>query len=342
MKNAAPKIPKDSLKSLMDFQGATITRKEATVENLKGDIYRLREDARRYRAEAHSMSVTLKDIIAKLKSLKADRDPEKEKEKSLDIWSSLWRHSMVEKVNLRGAAVDITTKLLFQDIRKEAGSELKRRVCLGSFLITFSLDITRVYIRNLTFPSARDTWAISGYVPCMGEWQDDFMRAFREKDYMAVIDLCFHFIRAADTDGGAYMRSHEWAKENRTLVKKDDEYDVGEYIVCTGKVDREYDTLMCVGKVSSPGNALVRPRVDFKALSTGVVNRYSLVVEPELCMKITKEQYDSCNVMEKLPERKKATVTNETLLKKVDKLENGSTHADVMALVEKLTGQHKV
>ena len=156
--------------------------------------------------------------------------------------NSLLRHKWIAGIRQDGYSLIVTTRLLFTDIRKEAGSREVGRVCIGAYELQLRYDATQSLIRNLLFTS-RYHWATtsgnSGYVtPCLGEWKAVLLKA---PDTYTLVDTFLHYLRDTN-DASAYIKSHDW-RDGR--VSQFNQLVVGGYVVTL----KDYQDAPIRGKV---------------------------------------------------------------------------------------------
>jgi hypothetical protein len=127
----------------------------------------------------------------------------------------LEKHAYCAKVFIENEHVSVITHPIFTDIRKEAGTQASERTLLGIYRVNIRGE-NAIEVKNLTF-SHRPHWATQGgNIPrllCLGEWQKEIARAFKEGNFAVVFDTVIHLLKAANQDDAAYTRSHLWKLE---------------------------------------------------------------------------------------------------------------------------------
>lgn len=217
------------------------------------------------------------------------------------------KHTLIESVTVTANTIQVTTRLLFANIRKEAGSDVKRRTCLGAYRICIPLNPhDTVSIEALVF--SNDHWSISRNIPCLGDWQIE-LHNYREKhDFYGVIDMFTRYLRASDDDGSAYLRSHVWRKDRvaKASLKK------GDYVVVTHPDPTFLGRVAIVTDVSS---------IILVTNKAGSHWQWS----PSNLRKISKEQYESGDTI---------AIPKDTRLAKVDRLPEGALAKDALKLLK--------
>lgn len=287
------------------------------IENLKQNIIR-------QTANAESQENLIK-------SLEKTIDHSEDLVKAQALYDSLMAYTWVESVEAADGYVKVITKLIFTDIRTEAGSKENKRTCLGSFEIQFNLSQHGWKIINRTFPGTYDTWSVDNHNPCLGEWQRDVVRLHDKKDWAALIDLFYHYIRAADTDGSAYMRSHAW-RDSRSIGNVE-KLPVGTYVVIIADYN-DVSLVGVMGKITNLDGNMAR--VDFKETVESLdgdgefVEEYdSLWLSMNILIPITKAEYDKGEAV-------KHVNALRGVFEKLDALKDGSTQTDAEKIIKKI------
>lgn len=150
------------------------------------------------------------------KELREMPEDEQQKRNVEAQWKNLQRHAGIESVKVRGSRVIITTKLLFTDIREEAGSRVLHRTCLGAYRITWDMEpnSANVAVQNLVADNGGGMyahWGVAGQgrSPCWGDYASEMILAVRGQDVYRFAEMMVGYFKSTE-DGGAYTRSHQW------------------------------------------------------------------------------------------------------------------------------------
>lgn len=247
----------------------------------------------------------------------------------------LSKHALLESFEVKGNSLVLRTKLLFAGVRRRAGETRKKRTCIGAFEISFDLKphYGHIKIDNLLYSRH---WSIAtDGSPCLGEWATEIQRLVGKQDIYGLFDLYTHYLRAADTDMAAYMRSHDWVKNYRYISHppEGEAINRGDYVVC---MIVEYDgrgMLGAVGRVESVDSRTIgvawkdtyySEDEDGEELSTGPT--YWNVPKSSV-VKITKDQFDAKDRYD-IHGKLKGAVTA------IDKLKDGATLDDALAIIK--------
>lgn len=325
---ATPSAVPDSIIKLIAEQGeAELSSAKSNAEyyrNEIGGINRAIEDYKRRNVQnAHG----LKEMVDLIEKLSKSIDHSNDLENAQKLYDSLIAYKWVENVTAEGAYIVVKTKLIFGDIRKEAGSDVHERACLGAFELKFSTTGRAYQIKNLTFAGVQDTWSVREQIPCLGDWGYDFNKRNDKKDYAGLIDIMYHYIRAADTDGSSYEPSHQW-RNKRTIAGIESNLREGTRVV----IMTNYDDSNCEGAVGTvirvQMGGVSNYLVEFQHEQEWDGEEHDSWWFPVYCLApITQAQYD----------RGEAVVDqsdHNPTIKKIDALPDGATQADVEKIIK--------
>lgn len=180
--------------------------------------------------------------------------------KARDIEYQLNKHSAFEGLEYENGHLSLKTKILFADIRVESGSKKTEKTCLGSFEIRFPTDgfsfPDNMKFYNRIFDMRYPHWGVSGANVCWGDWRYEIQKKLEKEDLYGIFDTCVHYLREAEMDGAAYIRSNSW-KSSRKLHSRVEMYSFkqGDYVMCMAPEVDDVMTLGRVGRIASSINS---------------------------------------------------------------------------------------
>lgn len=223
------------------------------------------------------------------------------KEEAETLFRRLSKYAGVQSVSATESKIKVLTKLLFVPIRKEAGSKVEKRACIGAFQIDISPGNWNIAIDNKLFTASKDHWAVNRNVPCQGTYQKDIQFAFKKMDYYGVFDILYHFLHSTD-DGSAYLRAHEWRDSHRNLPGRvaSETFEAGDFVVNIAPQSDGKSLTGYVGKIISiSGTSL---SIEYKKSMGGHdgsghgKDRHCWTSQDTEFIKITEEQYNAKEV----------------------------------------------
>lgn len=182
--------------------------------------------------------------IAETRDQIANYTPADTAEKKREVLAALKRLRFIERVQMRGGKLTITTHPIFCQIRTGDGSRTTKRRLIGVYRITLNPNggyandsrDPAVLIENVLFTASQfDHWAVRNGVPCWGAYKDTVRDQMQALDYPAVLETILSFLLSTD-DGGAWRTSHNWLN-GRTGSASDNQLAVGERVYVNGAYD---------------------------------------------------------------------------------------------------------
>lgn len=239
-------------------------------------------------------------------------------QKAEQFLTQIRRHTCIESVRIEDGALFARTRLLFADIRKAEGNPATVRTCLGAYDIQIVLGNNRISITNLLYSQPRAHWAVNNGVPCFGTWEPEVVQYQRAQDYYRLIDLLTVYLRDAENDMGAYMRSHAWRQAR--MIAPQAPLQAGDFVVISYP-DTSYLGRVAVVTSVATGSCGVLEK------DTG--SNYRL--EPFYLHKISPARYQKGRIAA----QKMSRYTTTSIPAELDKLPEGTKLADAQALLSK-------
>jgi hypothetical protein len=294
---------------------------KSRLENLEVDIVYAKERVEQYTSEVDKLS-------------KVETDEEDTCRKMLEQFSKHLAFDSI-KAGTKGGRdyVEIQTKLLYTKIREKEGDKKGERACVGAFKIMFHPNNAALVIaENLTY-AGRAHWATSGNGQvCMGDWENDIVRAVQKMDYYTAFDAMFHLLTNADLDGSAYTSSHNW-RNGRVFNPEDSMITSGEYVMF---LEEGYDGLNgmlgCVGLCHGFDTDSGTYSVTFRRIQDKV--NWGWYCPPRTLMKIPSGMYQAQEKYEIEQQESEASQAN--VFKALDELKDGGTQDDADELYKKM------
>ncbi len=234
--------PADVLALYKNIENSELTRTERTLHNLADSVAN-------YEAETMRLKEELERTKAKVDALK--EKPTNEDARTEKLMSQLRKHVAFESVKAGKDGghdyIEITTKLLFADIRTGEGARKTERACIGAYALKmWPHSIGHCSAKNLTF-AGRDHWATANSTVCLGDWDHDYRNAVAKGDFYTAFEAICMLLKDASLDGSAYTRSHMWRdKRMFHAIGKEATAKKGDYVMA---VEPEYDGLYVLGCV---------------------------------------------------------------------------------------------
>lgn len=293
-----------------------------------------------YKSSIKSRLETIKPVAKEEARLAKARDISKVEASATDIWKAILSHKGIESVEVIGTCFKITTRLLFANIRVKPGTPATKRACVGAFEIELPITGAGLNIKNLTFPGKYGMWSIKSGSPCLGEWASEITR-FRERgDYFGLIDMFFHYLRAADSDGSAFMASHRWRDEYRDLSHyfRKGNYRTGESVMALNDIDGTFSTKGKVGRLTAVTNEriVVHFRDSIKRVHDTSSSTYELVTRSNFIVPITDAAYEATG------EDKSIATMIKRILRTLDSLKEGTQKNAEATIIKQIKKNSKI
>lgn len=295
---------------------------------------------RDYENELSSARINLEKTTKDLEKIAANKEAMEEKSNlnAEELYKKFSKNICFNSFDI-GDYLSIRTNLLFADIRKNAGSRLHKRACLGAYQIILPTPLVGmardyVWVDNLTFRSSKAHWAISANRICWGGWASEIEAAMKKRDYYQMFEVIVSLIRAADDDAGAYLRSHEW-RDRRDISKltelTGDKIAPGDYVIFTGI---EQDGLEILGHTafvnSMNGNVM---QCTIKEIGNPRQVNFQWQVLSEKAMKITEEMF---NAQSKYKIKSYEANPTAKIIKSIDEMPEGTPNSEAIKVAKEM------
>lgn len=335
-KAAHSPVPESFVSLVSGIENREIQEVRAYIAYYKAEIAQNGEKIKRIKLDNKNYLLLIADYEHRLAELVRKINPQNDTEIAQALYDAITAYKWVDSVGVVNSSIQIKTKLIFADIREKAGSETHQRTCMGAYLIRFNLSSTNIGIENITFKSRFDMWSVRNSVPCFGDWGADVEMLHKKRDWGGLVDLFYHYIRASDTDGSSYFKSHSW-RDARSLTATKTSIPTDSYVLITN--DHEGIPLRGVfGKVN--GMETDASHVVFKEEVEVMENdRDDPYSYEELCL--------PNNILIPISEHDyKANITtsldyHEEIMRQIDSLPDGSKAEDAQKIIDKANKKTK-
>ncbi len=320
------KLPKDIVSFFYKLENKKLIESESLLKNHQNNLKHTQEQAKYYENEVEKCTKLVADLRKK---------ETKENDRSSDLLHKLRKHIAFDSIKsgVQGGYdyIDITTKLLFSNIREKEGSRNENRACLGAYKIRITpRNPGAAHAKNLTF-QGRDHWATSATGVCLGDWIDDYYNSVTREDFYTSFEAVIHLLTDASLDAAAYMRSHEW--RDRREFEPINDFKKGDKVIF---VDEKYDNLVLLGHVGMVHSRHTESsRYDVIFREAGGASEYAWTTRGRSLVSISDDTYNAQKIYE-IPDKKTDLIRAE-FMGEIDRLPNGSTNEDATEIVKKFS-----